>query len=957
MRRLAIGFILLGLSVWSLAQTSQTGTLRGTVYDQSGQGLPGVTILAGFEDGSYRKTLYTDDKGSFQAGFLKPGIYKVTAQMTGFQTQDVKGLVVEATSSRDIKITMKVSEVSEILVVEATLPMIEKESQELSSSLNADSIERLPMSRNVNDLVNFTAGASSSGIYGGSGSQANNYTMDGVSVNSTGYGGSFLLPNVNWIKDYQVKGLGAGAEYGNFQGGMINMVTKSGSNTFEGGAHLIFEQGSWNSTNLKAGDSGSEVDSFTELDVDVSGAFIPDRLYYFFSVEQQQENSNVIDYQSSLESGDLTFFNAREERTETKLYSKITWQLNPENNLNFVLGVDNVETDNRGLGSFTTLNATETQDSPSILYNLSWEKTLNASNFLEVKLTGYNGEDNRNSKYGDIAGVQVLGGDRNLGRNATYDRLRDLANNTLSITYNGFFNWGLTTHHIKAGGDYNQGTWLEQRIRNGGLTWRPEVDSDLVSNFENPESWGFISSDWGGGIRLDAETLNASVYAQDYINVTEGIDLSIGLRYGKWEGRITPGFSSGGQFTALSDSAVAPRIGLTADLFKNQKWIAKIHWGQYYQSMFALLYDRVLGADAFQDEEYWDWIGNNLPDLNADYNLQNREEFFEFYDSAPTSQEVGRVENYSQPYVDQLVLGLEHQLTDTWKIGLSYINRENQNILSLVDKNLDSNYTALHDIEVVNYRTGDAELDHEGNPLYLDTLYIRSENYDPDYVLTKAENAYRKLDQIQLEAEGFSEAWSFNFSLVHSDLKGNFYSVSGYDDPSGTGAGAFVYRNQQINFDGNLRNQPEWVTKVRLTRDLPWDFRLGLYYLLESGSFITPTYSIDTRNDDFYDSNGDWIDYHLFTDVDGEQIFLTQRGSLELDDYSRLDLRVEKIIPFQKSRILLTLDAFNLFNADAATIVETGVNGQDPTNPGSLFGSVRSTQRPRTLQFRASFKW
>jgi len=957
MRRLSLGVMLL-LAGITWAQTSQTGSMKGIVKDAGGSTLPGVAVTIGFEDGSYQQTRYTDADGKFQAGFLKPGTYKVTANMAGFRPHEVRGIAISATQTRTLELTLQVSTVSEVLVVEATLPMIEKESQELSSNLGYNDIQKLPTSRDVNDLIQFTAGARSTGIYGGSTDQANSYTMDGVSVNSTGYGGSFLLPNVNWIKDYQVKGLGAGAEYGNFQGGLVNIVTKSGSNTFEGGAHIIMEQGSWNSSNLRSGESGVEVDSFTEVNADISGAFIKDKLYYFISVEQLQEDLNVVDYLGSLDRNEVVFFDAKEERTETKLYTKFTLQATPQDSFNLVLGVDDVETDNRGLDSFTTLNATEIQESPAFLYNLSWERSFGATNFLELKFTGYDGEDNRNPRYGDIAGVQVLGGDRNAGRNARYTRLRDLTNNTLSVSYNGFFNWGLTTHHIKAGGDYNQGEWLEQRIRNGGMTWRPEVDSDLIANFEDPSAWGFISSDWGGGIRLDAETLNASLYVQDYINITDGIDLSLGLRYGKWQGDITPGFSSGPQFTALSDSAIAPRVGLTADLFKNEKWIAKVHWGHYYQSMFALLYDRVLGADAFQDQEYWDWVADELPDLNATYSEANRHEFFEFYDSAPTSQEVGRVENYSQPYVEQLVLGLEHQLADRWKIGFSYIQRENQDILALVDRNLASNYEELNHVEVVNFRTGDPELDQNGNPLYLESIFIRSENYDPDYVLTQAEDAYRKLDQYQLEIEGYGDLWTIDFSLVNSDLRGNFYSVSGYDDPDGIGAGSFVYRNQQTNYDGKLRNQPEWVAKLRYTQDLPMDFRFGLYYLFETGTHITPTYTIDSRNDDFYDSNGDWIHYSYFSDVDGEVIFLEERGNQELDDFSRLDLRFEKIFKFQKGyKFLLTLDAFNLFNEDAITRMETSVNGQNPSDPGSLYGAVRRLQRPRTLQFRASFQW
>jgi hypothetical protein len=928
------------------------------VSDPSGTPLPSVAVSVAMLDGSYEQNTFTNLQGRFKFGFLKPGVYALKASMDGFQTQTLTDLIISVGETRKANLTLQLSSLTETIVVEAKMPMIEKESQELNDQLDLADIEKLPTTRDVNDLINFTPGASTSGVYGGSGSQANSYTMDGVSVNSTGYGGSFLLPNVNWIQSFQVKGLGAGAEYGNFQGGLINIVTKSGSNSFQGSVHAIYETADWNDTNLTYTDTGAESDAFQEFNADLSGAFIPNRFYYFFSIEQQREDFNVVDNLQSLNNEDVTFFQAQEERTETKLYGKLTFQASPEDRINLVFGVDDVETENRGLDSFSTLNATETQESPSILYNLSWERNFASNGFLEIKWTGYDGEDNRNAKFGEeVAGVQVLGGDRNLGRNAPYTRLRDLSNNTFSATFDGFYFLGLTTHHLKVGGDYNVGTWLEQRLRNGNLTWRPEVDDELIGQFEDPSSWGFISSDWGGGIRLDAETVNASFFIQDYISLNERIDLSLGLRYGKWEGNITPGFSQGPQFTALSDDAIAPRAGITVDLFNDEQWIVKAHYGKYYQSMFALLYDRVLGADAFQDEEYWDWIGDGLPDLDGSYNEGNRDQYFELYDTSPTSEEVGRVENYSQPYVEQIVLSLEHQLTDQWMMGLTYINRENKDILALVDKNLDSNYVALHDVEVVNYRTGEAELDQFGNPLFLDTIYIRSENYDPDYVLTVAPEAERSLDQWQWVTEAFGDHWSLDASVVYSDLKGNFYSVSGYDDPAGTGAGAYVFKNQQTRYFGRLQNQPEWVTKIRYTQDLPMGFRFGLYYLFETGTYVTPSYLIDTRNDDFYDSNGDWIDYSLFTDVDGEEIFLDDRGAVQLDDFSRLDFRFEKTFSLSKGDLRLTLDAYNLLNEDAATQIETLVNGQDLNNPTTLFGATRRVQNPRAFQFRASFRW
>lgn len=945
------------LTCISWAQTSQTGAITGLVSDNNEDLLPGVTVTATMPDGSFPKTTVTDARGDFTLGFLKPGTYQITFTLSGFKTRTEKGIKVRAGETNLLIIALEPGQVEESLVVTAEIPLIDRDTQEYSTSLGEEAIERLPVTRDVNDLLAFTPGASSNGVYGGSGDEANSYQLDGVSVNSTGFGGDFLQPNINWVKEYQVKGLGAGAEYGNFQGGLINIVTKSGSNTFEGNFHMVYESESLNDSNLTLGEAGAELDHFGEANFDISGAFIKDKLYYFISAEQQRRDLNIVDPIAGQENGEIRFFDVQEERTETKLYGKFTYQASNQDTFNLVIGWDDIETDNRNLDSFTLPSATVTQESPALLYNLSWERVLGNAHFLEVKYTGYDGEDNRLPQNGDIAGVRLLNLDRNDGRNARYTRLRDLTNNTLSVATNSFYNWGGANHHIKMGGEYNQGEWLEQRIRNGNLTWRPEIERSDLANFEDPSTWTFISSDWGGGIRLDAETVNAAIYIQDYITVNDRLDISLGLRYGMWEGKLTPGFSAGGRFTAMDDAALAPRAGITFDLSGDDRWIAKAHYGRYYQSMFALLYDRTLGADAFQDEEYWDWVGEGTPDLNADYNPSNRDDFFEFYDSQPTSSEVGPVENYSQPYVDQLVVGIEHQLNQDWKIGLTYINRENKNILSLVDKNLDTNYTALNNVEVWNFRESRPELDPFGNPLFLETVYIRNDDYNPDYVLTTNDQAFREMDQFQLVIDGYGDRWDFGFSLVNTDLVGNFYTVSGYENGDGTGAGAFVNRNEQTNFVGNIRNQAEWEAKIRFTYDLPMDFRLGGFFRWDSGYTYTPSYSIDTRNNDFYDADGDLLDFSLFESVSGETIFLAPRGSSEYEDLSRLDLRVEKVFRFSNSRLILTVDAFNLFNEDAVTSVKTSVNGQDENQGTTLFGSTRGVQSPRAFQFKTSFRW
>lgn len=116
-----------------------------------------------------------------------------------------------------------------------------------------------------------------------------------MNVNAPGVGGEFLLPNVDWLKEITVKGLGSGAEYGGFQGGLVNMVTKSGTNTFQGDVRFNFSNQSLNASNVNAFEAGDEQDGRWEVNGSVSGAIVRDKLYYFFSGQNVQTDTRVVD--------------------------------------------------------------------------------------------------------------------------------------------------------------------------------------------------------------------------------------------------------------------------------------------------------------------------------------------------------------------------------------------------------------------------------------------------------------------------------------------------------------------------------------------------------------------------------------------------------------------------------------------------------------------------------------
>lgn len=973
---LALVILLVAAVAPASAQTEVTGTIEGTVLGADGRPVADAVVMSARADGSYPKSAVTDAQGTFRIPFLPPGSYDVTIQAEGFVSQPLTGVVVTATRTARVRIQLATSPtIEEEVTVTASQPTIDLQTTDRGTTITPKQIDLLPLRREaVNELAEFVPGVTGGSAWGAASGQANNYQLDGVTVNATGFGGSFLIPNQDWIAEYQVKGLGTGAEYGNFQGGLINVVTKSGSNTFTGDARFYYEDSSWNAENINAYEAGAEPDNRWEVSANVSGPIIKDELYYFIGLSKSDLETRVVNLLDSTP-GKIDYLATMPTREQTKGLAKFTWQATEKDIFNVYFGLDDVTGDYRDLDSFTQPIASTKQDSPANFWNASWQRIFNQNNFLEVSFTGYSGEDNRLPYNGDTPGIELLGYSGERFQNSPYTRYREPSTNGLKIDWDSYQSWGSVKHNLKVGGSYEIGKWREKRERNGNLTWRPEPDS--VEEFDpgDPGTWGFISSDWGGLINLDAEMRSTALYVQDYMTITRRLMVAAGLRWGSWKGYLTPGFGGGGQFEAVSDNAFDPRLGIVFDILGDERFAANASWGLYHQNLFALMFDRTEGGDAFTNFEYWDWDRDELPDPKRSYTVAEREEYFSFFDDSPLGDEVGPVEGYKQPYVEQWVAGLEYQLTPDWKLGLTYIRREYEDNVALVDRNLKTNYTWYPNVTA---------FEPNGNVVKLPGVYVSNENiigeyeefgdiapgfteeeilaltYDQDLVLTTAEDARRVFDQVQLVARKGGGTWGLQASLVWTDIEGNWDSISGYSDTEGgEGAGGFVRPNEQINWYGRPSGWNEWELKLDWTGDIYWGFRGGAFFRYYSGEYRTPSYSIGTRRGYSYETeDGEFLSRFYLLGVSGQNVYLEQKGSDQFDAYMRLDLRLERPVPLgDRLQLLLSLDCYNVLNGDEVVSVKTDVNNEDPEIPTTLYGSPRLRQQPRSFLLMAGLAW
>jgi hypothetical protein len=976
------------------AQTTQTGMLEGRVIFANGRAIANATVTARQSDGSFERTTRTDALGDFRLNFLTPGRYTVSVRQLGFADATVPDIAVRATDVQRITVTLVLAQAELAPVtVRATPPAPSKSnSTEFTRSLQARERELLPAPRNANALIGLLPGLRPGQVYGGSTGQANLYQLDGVTVNQPGRGGSFLLPNVDWIEDIRVIGPGAGAEYGNFQGGLINIVTKSGSNTTQGQLRTFFENRALNATNVNAFESGSELDARLEVSGELRGPILRDRLYYFVSGQEARGQERVIDLPNA-SATELAWLPTRTERREQTYYGKLTLQANDRDVLNASVGIDRLTRERIGLSAFTSAEATYRGTSPSVFYQANWLRTVNNRSAFEIKLSGFTGRDDE-LPYGgaSLPSVQLLDA-ANTPQfvNATYSNRNTPSSLGVSTVWSAFANTAGVQHHIKTGGEFVFGEWREARTRNGGLSWYTEAGEGFDPR--NPATWREIPSlgvyataDTGGRIDLDAATQNGALFVQDDMRITDHLSISAGLRLSRWAGTITPG--NGGsargreRFEALSASGLDPRLGATLDLFGTGSLVAKAHWGRFHQNLFALFFDRAPGSNVFTDIGYCDWRDTDrrvLPELGRNYSPSAFNVLFDCFPGVNLQSEVREIRDYRQPHVDQITLGVEKTLGRHLRADALYINRRNRAVLSVVDLRETRNWSP-----VANVRIGNAQgplRDPDGRDVVLPQVFVRNDDlrarlaagdfvpgynaldtlaleYAPDLVLQPVDDARRDFQQLQLTLAGTYPRVSFTAALSYTALSGNVFSVNGYAQPSGEGIGPYVAPNARLNMAGNLPNFAPWDFRLRMTGQLPWGVEGGGFLTYSSGDFWTPTLDLSRQLTYAVDAVDGAIslDRQLFRNANGQSVFVESRGSRQLASRHNLDVRLQKVLALRRHDVIVGLEVFNVFNANAITTVNEQLNAQAASDPSSLAGAARFRQPPTTFRLNLQYR-
>jgi hypothetical protein len=248
-----------------MAWAAITGSISGVITDAGGAVIPGVTVVATSESTGIKHSTVTDAKGFYSFPALDVDHYDVSATQSGFRDFVDRKVIVDANSAVRVDVSMKVGAVQNVVVVQSDALQVETESTQMGEVIKDTQIDAMPLNgRSFIDLLALQpgvspyqagsggtsktggAGLSETGVSGdlsdgtqsvnGGRTGANGFMVNGGDAQEGVHNGAALIPNLDSISEFRIITNNFNAEYGNYSGGQINVVTKSGTNKFHGSA-------------------------------------------------------------------------------------------------------------------------------------------------------------------------------------------------------------------------------------------------------------------------------------------------------------------------------------------------------------------------------------------------------------------------------------------------------------------------------------------------------------------------------------------------------------------------------------------------------------------------------------------------------------------------------------------------------------------------------------------------
>ncbi len=955
-----LGLLVFGLAGADIGLAQTTGTVEGSITDQNGAALPGVTVELAGPNLQGTRTAVTAADGRYRFPSVPPGPYTVTASLTGFGSVQKKATVsLDATQTVNLQLALTAS--AEVTVT-GEAPLVDTTSTTTGSSYNAAVISKLPVGRNYADIVfsqpgvqadfGETQGRSQAISIYGSTSSENMFLIDGVNTTNVikGFQGKDI--NNEFVQEVEVKTGGYQAEYGRNTGGVVNVITKSGGNEFHGG---VF--GYYNSTGMRSdikventpaysetGDAQTAATQFpnsfldgdnrSEGGFDLGGFAVKDMVWFFGAYDRVQQNQQL---QPLGGPPGVIGENFPVSYVQNKYSGKITLNLFQGTSI-----IGSVFSDSQTqTGAITVPTSTDQFsyngriDTGGPDYAARLNQLFGSVGIFTFQYAKH--QDRFNTKPFGIDNIAITDftptafGGQAIVYNGFGNVFGPTTNNASTReAYGGSFTAYLGNNEVKIGGDYQKDDTFGSTYYTGGqrLRIRPctqdggenQCDLALAPNFTN--QFGdtipvFYQHDFYTANGQDLTPLTAapfnvptnrwSAFIQDQWRVMPTLTINAGVRYDSEDLKRGDGVTA---FTLTNQWA--PRFGFVWDWAGDGTSKLYGSVGRFYYAIPTDLNVRVFTANT--SVRHYNYDPTSLDQNSA----------------APRGEliQVGSIQGepvdagIKASYQDEATLGIEKALDPTLSLGLKGTYRSlGRTIEDRCD--LDPDSPLQSSCALFNPGgTGPAasglyrSCDGSGNP----TDPTSGECGLPGVAVPEAKRYFRGIE-LTARKQFTNQIWA-QASVLYSSLTGNYSGAireaSGQTDP-GINAD-YDYHQFLTNAYGNLELDRPWQGRIDAVYNAPFGLSAGLGFYVRSGVPL---------------SRQGW-----FNDFYPSELYLDKRGSdgRTPTDY---DMNVSLGYNITVGAVTITpqLYVFNLLNRQTPVVLDQtfNPNASFVTNPSSQF--------------------
>ncbi|HXK06833.1 MAG TPA: TonB-dependent receptor [Verrucomicrobiae bacterium] len=303
------------------AQLAGSATITGTVTDATGAVVPGADLTIRNTDTRIERKTQTSDAGIYSAAFLPPGHYEVQVSKTGFAAVLRKDLTLQVGQILEINLSLAVQAAQQQVTVTTEAPVVDAEKTEVSQVVSEHAVGNLPIAgRRWDSFVLLTPNVTTDGTsglvsYRGISGLYNSNTVDGANNNQAFFSeargransGAYVY-SMDSIKEYQVSASNFSAELGQAAGGVVNAVTKSGTNDFHGDLFYYLRYPTWNALDSypkSRGTYSQPIHQWQQFGGSGGGPIVKDKLFFFFTYDGSRK-VNPVTYTSNVYSSTVS---------------------------------------------------------------------------------------------------------------------------------------------------------------------------------------------------------------------------------------------------------------------------------------------------------------------------------------------------------------------------------------------------------------------------------------------------------------------------------------------------------------------------------------------------------------------------------------------------------------------------------------------------------------------------